>query len=78
MLLTDHDSQLAAPLARAPSGGFTLDLVFSGLTTVMLTLAVDGFAGGLGAKALLAVALVIAAPLALLAVTLDGAREPRG
>ncbi|MDP3618544.1 MAG: hypothetical protein Q8R63_02005 [Ramlibacter sp.] len=77
MLVSNHESQMTATPDGA-TGGVTLHLVFSSLTAVLLTLAVDAFAGGLGTGALLVVALVIASPLALLAVALGDAREPRG
>ncbi len=75
MRLPNHDSQLAVPMASA-DGDFALHLVFSGLTTALLTLAVDAFAGGLGFGTLLVVGLVIASPLALLSIALENAREP--
>ncbi|WP_048439819.1 hypothetical protein [Caenimonas sp. SL110] len=69
MLAPNHESQLATPLAAA-GGDFAFHLVFSGLTTALLTLAIDSFAGGLGIGTLLGVALAIALPLAVLAAAL--------
>ena len=65
---------MPTPLPSAP-GDFALHLMFSGLTTLLLTLAIDAFSGGLWIGTLVAVALAFAFPLVLLGVALDNSRD---